>query len=110
MTPDKAKGWSEMSDFLQRYPPAIITPREFEEWVADVLATGGEQLDDLRVEIHERVDGMDGTYDFDATARYRGPVLTSSWSWKRSDTPIRSSASSSKFSTRRCRASAHTRE
>ena len=39
--------------------------------VADVLATGGEQLDDLRVEIHERVDGMDGTYDFDATARYR---------------------------------------
>jgi hypothetical protein len=71
MTPGAPNDESDLSDFLQPYPPADITPREFEEWVTEVLASGGERLDQMRVEIHERVTGIDGSYDFDATARYR---------------------------------------
>ena len=62
---------SEVADWLQRYPPADFTPGEFEEWVGEVLASVGPELDDLRVEVHERVSGIDGSYDFDATVRYR---------------------------------------
>lgn len=62
---------SEVPEWLQRYPPADLTPSEFEEWVAEVFASAGTDLGDLRVEVHERVAGIDGSYDFDATARYR---------------------------------------
>jgi hypothetical protein len=61
----------EVSEWLQRYPPADLTPGEFENWVAEVFASVGPELNDLRVEVHERVTGIDGSYDFDATARYR---------------------------------------
>jgi restriction endonuclease len=62
---------SDLPDWLQRYPPADITPGQFEVWVAEVLASVGPELYDLRVEVHDRVTGFDGSYDFDATARYR---------------------------------------
>jgi hypothetical protein len=62
---------SEVLAWLQRYPPADLTPREFEEWVGDVFASVGPGIDDLRVQLHERVTGNDGSYEFDATVRYR---------------------------------------
>jgi hypothetical protein len=62
---------SEVPAWLQRYPPADLTPREFEEWVGDVFASVGPGIDDLRVQLHERVTGTDGSYEFDATVRYR---------------------------------------
>jgi Restriction endonuclease len=62
---------SEVLAWLQRYPPADLTPREFEEWVGDVFASVGPGIDDLRVQLHERVTGTDGSYEFDATVRYR---------------------------------------
>lgn len=62
---------SEVPPWLYRYPPADITPREFEKWVAELLGSAASELDDLRVVLHEAVTGTDGAYDFDATVRYR---------------------------------------
>jgi hypothetical protein len=53
------------------YPPADITPAEFEHWVAELYATTASEVEDPRVAQHEVVSGTDGDYDFDATVRYR---------------------------------------
>jgi hypothetical protein len=53
------------------YPPAQLTPAEFEGWVAELYAAVAPEVEDLRVTQHEVVEGVDGTYDFDATARFR---------------------------------------
>lgn len=54
------------------YPPADITPAEFEEFVANqLLASAGTEVSDLQVTPHEKVRADDGTYDFDATVRYQ---------------------------------------
>lgn len=54
------------------YPPADITPAEFESFVTSLFdsieETGG--ITNLRIQNHEVVQGRDGTYDFDATVRY----------------------------------------
>lgn len=54
------------------YPPADLTPAEFEQFVTslfDALKVSGAVVN-LRVENHEVIRGVDGTYDFDATVRY----------------------------------------
>jgi len=54
------------------YPPAELTPAEFEEFVTslfDALELS-EAVGSLRVQTHEVVRGTDGTYNFDATVRY----------------------------------------
>lgn len=62
---------SETANLIKRYPPADITPAEFEEWVAELFKAVAPGLDGLHVTLGERVEGVDGTYDFDATVRYR---------------------------------------
>lgn len=62
---------SDVPDGAMRYPLADITPSELEEWVADVFRSVAPQLDDLRVEVHDRLRGTDGSYQFDVTVRYR---------------------------------------
>lgn len=55
-----------------QYPPADLTPAEFEEFVTslfDSLELSGA-IANLRVETHEVIRGTDGTYDFDGTVRY----------------------------------------
>jgi hypothetical protein len=52
-------------------PPPDLTPAEFEQWVAELCRGLWAGLDDLRVEIHDRIQGTDGTYDFDVTGRWR---------------------------------------
>jgi hypothetical protein len=52
------------------YPPADITPGEFEEFVAQLLGSANSLVEDLTVTLHEKVEGFDGAYDFDATVRY----------------------------------------
>jgi hypothetical protein len=52
------------------YPPAEITPAEFEQFVADFLTVEYAGLKDLQVTVHDVIEGTDGEYDFDATARY----------------------------------------
>jgi hypothetical protein len=61
---------SDVPQAMQQYPAADITPEEFEEWVADVFGSLASDLDDLRVEAHDRIQGTDGAFEFDATVRY----------------------------------------
>ncbi|MEU9841185.1 restriction endonuclease [Actinomadura sp. NPDC048032] len=49
-----------------------VTPAEFEEFVADrLLGSAAPHVSGLSVTLHEKVAGSDGTYDLDATVRYR---------------------------------------
>ena len=59
--------------FLQRHPVGDLTAGELETWVAAVLTSVGDQegVSELVVQTHERVAGVDGTYDLDATVRFR---------------------------------------
>jgi len=53
-------------------PRPDITPAEFEEFVADrLLGPAAPHVSGLTVTLHEKVAGSDGTYDLDATVRYR---------------------------------------
>jgi hypothetical protein len=53
-----------------RYPPAEITPAEFEDFVANVLRAGAPGVEGYRVTSHEVIQGVDGAFEFDATVRY----------------------------------------
>lgn len=57
--------------FAARYPPADITPAEFETFVAELLGCLSSSVENFRVTLHEIIEGVDGTYDFDATLRFR---------------------------------------
>jgi hypothetical protein len=57
--------------WVARYPPAEISPDEFERFVADVLRTGEPGLQDFKLQSHEIIEGVDGSFDFDSTVRYR---------------------------------------
>lgn len=61
----------EVPLWAKRYPPADITPHEFEEWIVEVLGSAADALDELRITPHDRVTGSDGTFDLDATVRFR---------------------------------------
>ena len=52
------------------YPPADITPSQFEGWVAELYRSVGLGVENVRVTPHEVVEGVDGAYDLDATVRY----------------------------------------
>jgi len=69
----RGSGGSEtfIAQVMDRYPPAdTITPEEFEHFVADVLGAAGSECESFEVTIHEVIRGSDGSYDFDATARF----------------------------------------
>ena len=53
------------------YPAADITPLQFEEFVVELLNSMGA-FAGIRpvVTLHEKIQGVDGEYDFDATARF----------------------------------------
>jgi len=53
------------------YPPADMSPDEFEVFVVELLRATTPYVDDLEVQLHEKIKGVDGTYDFDATVRFR---------------------------------------
>jgi Restriction endonuclease len=61
---------SDESKFPLRYPPADITPSEFEEWIGELFAAATPRVDNLRVKVHDIVRGVDGTFDIDVTVRY----------------------------------------
>jgi hypothetical protein len=57
--------------WIARHPPAQdISPEEFEQFVAELLQAGSSELEDYRVRTHEVLEGVDGSYDFDATVRF----------------------------------------
>jgi Restriction endonuclease len=57
---------------LARYPVADVSAAEFEQFVAELCGSAGRGLEDFRVTLHDVIEGTDGTYDFDATVRFRG--------------------------------------
>jgi hypothetical protein len=52
------------------FPPADITPEEFETFVTELLSAASPAVDKLTVTLHESVTGVDGTYNFDSTVRF----------------------------------------
>src|SRR4051812_35910155 len=61
---------SDVDRVTAHYPPADITPAEFEQFVVELLSSASGQVDDLTVTLHDKITGVDGTYDFDATVRF----------------------------------------
>jgi hypothetical protein len=53
------------------YPAADITPAEFERFVVELLEAVSPSVEALDVTLHNRIQGVDGLYDFDATVRFR---------------------------------------
>jgi hypothetical protein len=53
------------------YPEPEISPGEFEEFVAELLGSASSEVRDLIVKLHEKIAGAEGSYDFDATVRFR---------------------------------------
>jgi hypothetical protein len=57
--------------FVRRYPPANISPDQFEQFVVELFQSAAAKVTDLGITLHEKVKGVDGAYDFDATVRYQ---------------------------------------
>ena len=53
------------------YPSAEITPAQFERFVVELLESVSPLVDALEVTLHDKIQGTDGLYDFDATVRFR---------------------------------------
>ncbi|MFD6102661.1 restriction endonuclease [Nocardia salmonicida] len=59
-----------------RFPDPDISPAEFEEWVVELFQAVQGQVDNLQVNLHEKIQGVDGEYDFDATVRFEFAGMT----------------------------------
>jgi len=61
---------TEVNRATAHYPSADISPEEFEEFVTTLFDSTGQIVNGLTVTPHEKIIGVDGTYNFDATVRY----------------------------------------
>lgn len=52
------------------YPPADLTPQEFEQFVVELLESVSPSVEGFQVILHDKLEGADGHYDFDATVRF----------------------------------------
>lgn len=53
-----------------RYPPADITPTEFEHFVVQTLESTDSLIENLVVTLHDKLMGAGGEYDFDGTVTF----------------------------------------
>jgi len=84
---------SEVSSVTARYPPADITPAEFESFVAELLGSVATEVEDLDVRVLDTINGVDGSYVFDATVRFTfATAFRCASSSRPSATVVRSSA------------------
>ncbi len=60
-----------VEDGFDRWPTFALSPAEYERAVVDIVTTTGHEITDWRVEHLDPVEGMDGTYIIDVTARFR---------------------------------------
>ena len=60
----------EVAPETTHYPAADITPSEFEQFVVELLESVGPRVEALEVTLHDKIQGADGLYDFDATVRF----------------------------------------
>lgn len=56
---------------FRSYPSPDMSPYEFEQFVAELIRKTESEVKSFDVKVHERIEGLDGSYDFDATVRYR---------------------------------------
>jgi len=61
---------TEVASVTARYPPADITPAEFERFVAELFGSAATEVEDLEVRVLDTIKGVDGSYVFDATVRF----------------------------------------
>lgn len=52
------------------YRSADVSPAEFESFVVNLLEATNPCVDNLTVTLHDRITGIDGSYEFDATVRF----------------------------------------
>lgn len=57
----------EVSRVTARYPRPVMTPAEFEVFAATLFESAADQVPGLVVQMHEKVEGTDGAFDFDRT-------------------------------------------
>lgn len=69
--PDSEPDDPGLEGWTRRYPPLGLTPEAFERFVADLFDGPGRHLANYRVTLHDRIQAADGTYDFDATVRFK---------------------------------------
>jgi hypothetical protein len=60
----------ETARVTAQYPPADITPAQFERFTVELFEATSPYVDGLQVTLHDKVEGTDGTDDFDATVRF----------------------------------------
>lgn len=60
-----------VSRLTARYPAPDMNPEQFEVFVTTLFDSATIHLPGLVVQLHETVQGTDGSYDFDATVRYQ---------------------------------------
>lgn len=60
----------EVDRATAHYPLAEISPAEFELFVTELLRSVEPLVEGLEVTLHDRIPGVDGAYDFDATVRF----------------------------------------
>lgn len=65
-----AVGVSDLGDIdlvTARYPTPDISRAQFERFVVELLESVSPSVEALKVTLHDRIQGIDGLYDFDAT-------------------------------------------
>jgi len=60
----------EVASETAHYPAADITPAEFEQFVVELLESVSPLVEGFEVTLHDKIQGADGLYDFDATVRF----------------------------------------
>jgi hypothetical protein len=63
-------GDQEIARETAHYPAAKITPAEFEQFVVELLESVEPLVESLEVTLHDKIEGIDGVYDFDATVKF----------------------------------------
>lgn len=61
---------TSVPSWMNRYPAADITAAEFERFVAETLEAIEPRPQGYEVRLHDAIEGTDGTFTFDATARF----------------------------------------
>lgn len=72
MAPEGDRGTDEDVPLpLDRAIAIAMSPTDFERYTVQLLAQTLTVVEDFRVEFGEKIDAADGTYDIDATVRFR---------------------------------------
>lgn len=80
-----------LEDGVDRWPTFELTPGDYERAVANLVQATGHEVTDFRVQHLDPVEGMDGTYIIDVTARFRlmGADFLMLFECKRHSSPVK---------------------